>query len=427
MRPLAGQTMIHHDFTRTAATMYATICARLLAALLLAHAANAQEPAAAPPAYETIPVTREGIGVRYQGREIARVMGWQAADWLERDERQAEERTDLLIDELHLVAGMRVADVGAGTGYVSRRMARIVGPQGRVDAVDVQPQMVEKLAATAQRENLAQLHPVLSTEDDVHLPPDSVDLAIMVDVYHELAKPYEMLASITRALRPGGRVVFVEYRAEDPDVPIKTLHKMSIEQVKREASLLPLSFERVAEPLPLQHIIVFRKQGMASAAPELPAALRAAIAATHPGMHVLTTDEVRYADCAAGLAPGPAWFRADFDGDGRADYAVLLLSDKPTWTVHFDDQDYPTYDARLVAYLAQSDGSLRERPVYDFHESLPTIRGITVLNPAPGKGTATGRPTKAHRSAGINFVSCGQFSVAYFWQGQRFEAASQTQ
>ncbi len=383
-------------------------------ALLLAWAT-----ASAQPAYEQIPVSNDGIGVRYMGREIARVMGWKAANWLERDERQAEERTDLLIDELHLAPGMRVADVGAGTGYVSRRIARIVGAQGRVEAVDVQPQMVEMLAQRARSEKLGQLHPVLGAADDVQLPPDSVDMAIMVDVYHELAHPYEMLASITRAVRPGGRVVFVEYRAEDPQVPIKPLHKMSVDQVKREALALPLRFERVAEPLPWQHIIIFRKQAVAPANTDLPMPLRAAIAATQPGMHVLTVDEARYADCAPGSVPGPGWFAADFDGDGRTDYAVLLVSDDPTWIVHFEGQDYPTYKARLLAYLSQANGRLSEHAVYAFQEALPTIRGIAPHAPDPAAGASSGRQARMRRT-GINFVSCGQFEVVYYWQGRHF-------
>ena len=207
--------------------------------------------------YEAGPPSADGIGKRYMGREIAQVMGWQGAAWLERDEREQEERTDLLLPELHLAPGMTVADVGAGTGYISRRIARLVGPKGIVYAVDVQPEMVKMLGDLARRDKLAQIHPVLGAVDDVKLPPASVDLALMVDVYHELEDPYEVLTSIVRALKPGGRVVFVEYRAEDPNVPIKSLHKMSVEQVKREASALPLVLERVTEPLPWQHVIVF--------------------------------------------------------------------------------------------------------------------------------------------------------------------------
>lgn len=213
-----------------------------------------------PPAYEMGRASADGIGKRYFGREIAQVMGWQGAAWLEREEREKEERTDLLLAALGLRPGEVVADVGAGTGYISRRLAAAVGAQGRVDAVDVQPEMVRMLAEQARRAGLAQIRPVLGTSSDVRLPPASVDLALMVDVYHELEFPYEVLASIVRALKPGGRLVFVEYRADDPAVPIKPLHTMSVEQVRREAAVHPLRFERVVDTLPLQHIVIFRKR-----------------------------------------------------------------------------------------------------------------------------------------------------------------------
>jgi SAM-dependent methyltransferase len=233
--------------------------------LVLALACASAAPACArtdQPAqrYERIAASPDGIGRRYMGREIAQVMGWQGAAWLEREEREREERTDLLLPELQLEPGMTVADIGAGTGYIARRMARLVGPTGRIDAVDVQPEMIRMLRALAAKEKLPQIRPVLGGVDDVRLRPRSVDVAIMVDVYHELERPYEVLASVVRALKPGGRVVFVEYRAEDPAVPIKPLHKMSVEQVKLEAAAHPLEFERVAETLPWQHVIVFRRK-----------------------------------------------------------------------------------------------------------------------------------------------------------------------
>lgn len=237
----------------------AAATAAVLGLLVAALPAAAQSPAPTP-RYERIAPSPDGIGRRYMGREIAQVMGWQGAAWLEREEREREERTDLLLAELHLEPGMRVADIGAGTGYIARRMARAVGPNGSVAAVDVQPEMIRMLKDLARKEKLPQIRPVLGAVDDVKLAPASVDLAIMVDVYHELEHPYEVLTSVVRALRPGGRVIFVEYRAEDPAVPIKPLHKMSVEQVKKEAAVLPLAFERVAEPLPWQHIIVFRKR-----------------------------------------------------------------------------------------------------------------------------------------------------------------------
>jgi ubiquinone/menaquinone biosynthesis C-methylase UbiE len=211
--------------------------------------------------YATGTPSADGIGKRYMEREIARVMGWQGAAWLERAEREKEERTDLLVTALQLEPGMVVADIGAGTGYLSRRMARTVAPSGKVLAVDVQPQMVTIMRQAAQQERIVNIEPLLGAEDDVKLAPASVDLAIMVDVYHELAFPYEVLGSIVRALRPGGRLVFVEYRAEDAGVPIKALHKMSEAQVRREVQALPLAWERSVESLPWQHVIVFRKQG----------------------------------------------------------------------------------------------------------------------------------------------------------------------
>jgi precorrin-6B methylase 2 len=238
-------------------------CARigrsLWAVLLMLACAAPASSADAPPAYEQKPPTVDGIGKRYMGREIAQVMGWQGAAWLEREEREREERTDLLLPELALKPGMVVADIGAGTGYIARRMAALVGPTGVVYAVDVQPEMIRMLQALAAKAGLAQVKPVLGAVDDVRLPAASVDLAIMVDVYHELEFPREVLASIVRSLKPGGRVVFVEYRAEDPRVPIKPLHKMSEAQVRREATALALNWERTASGLPWQHVVVFRK------------------------------------------------------------------------------------------------------------------------------------------------------------------------
>ena len=201
----------------------------------------------------------DGIGKRYMGREIAGVMGWQAAGWLERTEREEEERTDLLIKALALKPGWVVADIGAGTGYLSRRMARVLAPAGRVLAVDVQPEMITMLQRLAREAGITNIEPHLSTEQDVTLADSSLDLAIMVDVYHELSFPYEVLASIVRALKPGGQVVFVEYKEENPNVPIKRLHKMSEAQIKREAAVHPLRWERTVATLPWQHVVVFRK------------------------------------------------------------------------------------------------------------------------------------------------------------------------
>ena len=231
----------------------------LLACLLAACSALAQ-PAAVAERYSLFPASADGIGKRYMGREISAVMGWQGAAWLEREEREREERTDLLLPMLEIKSGIAVADVGAGSGYFARRLAARVGPGGAVYAVDVQPEMVRMLEALARQPGLGQIKPVQGSATAVKLAAASIDLALMVDVYHELEFPYEVLASIVQALKPGGRVVFVEYRAEDASVPIKPLHKMSEAQVKTEAARHPLTWERTLGGLPWQHVVVFRKR-----------------------------------------------------------------------------------------------------------------------------------------------------------------------
>ena len=214
----------------------------------------------AEPRYQTVPANVDGIGKAYMGRQIAHVMGFQGAAWLEREEREREERSDLLLKILALAAGSTVADVGAGTGYYSRRVADLVGPTGKVYAVDVQPEMFAMLQSVAKQRTYGHITPVLGDARDVKLPVASVDVAIMVDVYHELEFPYEMLASVVRAVKPGGRVVFVEYRAEDARVPIKRLHKMSEAQIRREAEVHLLAWERTANDLPWQHVVIFKRK-----------------------------------------------------------------------------------------------------------------------------------------------------------------------
>jgi len=228
--------------------------------LLISSSVASAQGAAHAQRYSQLPASADGIGKTYMGREIAAVMGWQGAAWLEREERNREERTDLLLATLALQPGTVVADIGAGTGYLSRRMAPAVMPGGQILAVDVQPEMVNLMVAGAKRSGLTQMEARLSAVDDVKLSPSSVDLAIMVDVYHELAYPYEVMASVLKALKPGGRLVFVEYKAEDPRVPIKPLHKMSEAQIKREAAAFPLDWERTVSTLPWQHVVVFRKR-----------------------------------------------------------------------------------------------------------------------------------------------------------------------
>lgn len=208
----------------------------------------------------TPPTSLDGTGKHYMGREISDVMGWQASAWLEREERESEERTDLLLQALDLRPGMTVADIGAGTGYLSRLMAPAVLPGGRILAVDVQPMMVRMLQRLTRLDGLGHIEPSRCAEHDVQLPENSVDMAVMLDVYHELACPHEMLASIVRTLKPGARLVFVEFKAEDPDIPIKPLHKMSEARVRREAAVHRLVWECTLEHLPWQHIVMFRKR-----------------------------------------------------------------------------------------------------------------------------------------------------------------------
>ena len=201
-----------------------------------------------------------GIGKFYAGREIAQVMGHQGADWLERPERQQEERPDILLQSLPLRTGEVAADIGAGTGYLSWRMAQIVGERGKVYCVDIQQEMLDLLARKMAEHHTTNFQAVLGTVTDTHLPANSTDVVLMVDVYHEFDHPYEMMQSILNALKPGGRIVWVEYRGEDPEVPIKALHKMTEAQVRKEAALLPLQFVEKIEKLPRQHIFIFKKK-----------------------------------------------------------------------------------------------------------------------------------------------------------------------
>ena len=215
---------------------------------------------AAESRYTSVRASPDGIGKVYMGREIAKVMGYTGAYWLERPERDDEEKTDSVLAALELKPGMVVADVGAGSGYYSSRMAQRVGPRGTVYAVDVQPDMIDILRLQMKQRGAANVQPVLGAETDPRLPPESLDLAIMVDVYHELEYPYEMLAAVVKALKPGGRVAFVEFRANDPNVPIKALHTMTEVQVRKEAAVHPLVWIKTVSDLPWQHLIVFRKK-----------------------------------------------------------------------------------------------------------------------------------------------------------------------
>ncbi len=209
-----------------------------------------------------------GIGKFYMGREIARVMGHQGISWLERPEREEEERLTLLMEALKLQPGLQVADIGAGSGVISVMIARRIG-EGKVFAVDIQQEMLDALEEKCRLQGVQNVEPVLGTTQSPRLPAESIDLAVMVDVYHEFDFPYEMLREISASLKPGGRVAFVEYRKEDPTVPIKLVHKMSEAQVRKEAEQpeFGLTWEETVGTLPRQHVVIFRKQPAAVPAP----------------------------------------------------------------------------------------------------------------------------------------------------------------
>lgn len=199
----------------------------------------------------------DGIGKFYMGREIAQVMGHEAADWLDRPEREQEESPSRLIASLGLHRGMTVVDVGAGSGTLSFPMAKRVAPGGQVIAEDIQPEMLALVRARSKKEGVTNVVPRLGTTTDPKIAPGTADLMILVDVYHEFDQPYEMVTSMVRGLKKGGRLVFVEYRKEDPQVPIKELHKMSVAQVRKEMTPFPLDYKGTDEILPRQHIITF--------------------------------------------------------------------------------------------------------------------------------------------------------------------------
>lgn len=212
------------------------------------------------PGYTQGQRTFGGTGKYYLGREISQVMGHMGADWLERDSRETEEKPSLLLKSLKLKPGDNVADIGSGTGYFTRRIAKIIQPEGTAFAVDIQPEMHELLQQNMAEAGLKNFKPILGKIDDPKLPKNTIDLALMVDVYHEFSHPFEMIRGIVASLKPGGRVVFVEYRLEDPSVPIKRLHKMSEAQVRKEARVHDLEFVETLGVLPRQHIVIFRKK-----------------------------------------------------------------------------------------------------------------------------------------------------------------------
>ena len=202
-----------------------------------------------------------GIGKFYMDREIAYVMGHAAATWLERPEREEEENPKKLLEMLKLKDGDVVADIGAGSGYYTFRMSKLVGPKGKILAVDIQKEMLDIISDRMKKEGLKNIEPVMGAEADPKLKAESVDAILLVDVYHEFEYPHEMTDKMVAALKPGGRLIFVEFRLEDDKVPIKLVHKMTERQVIKEmAEFKDLKHAGTSDKLPWQHVITFEKR-----------------------------------------------------------------------------------------------------------------------------------------------------------------------
>jgi SAM-dependent methyltransferase len=248
------------------ATAFALAAAVFVSSIVVSAAVNATADAQATAAPAS---SRQAAAERQRtpqpdvhpisGRRYAGVMGWQGAQWLERPERAAEERPDEALDALGDLTGLTVADVGAGSGYMTRRLARRVGSDGRVYATDLQPEMLQMLRERLDRDRIANVTTVRGAVDSPNLPAGAIDLAIMVDVYHEFSQPQQMLRGLHEALKPGGRLVLLEYRKEDPSVPIRPEHKMSVEEAKMELEAEGFRLARVDGRLPRQHILIFTR------------------------------------------------------------------------------------------------------------------------------------------------------------------------
>jgi len=193
------------------------------------------------------------------GRTYAGVMSADGAPWLTRPEREEEEQPDRALNEIAIVKGSTVADIGAGSGAITWRLAERVGPAGKVYANDIQPRMLELLRQNMAQRRIANVETVLGAADDPKLPPSSVDLELMIDVYHEFSHPQEMLRHLRDALKPGGRMVLLEYRGEDPAIPILPAHKMTVAMVKAEVEPEGFHLDKTIEALPRQHILIFKK------------------------------------------------------------------------------------------------------------------------------------------------------------------------
>lgn len=221
---------------------------------------------ASPVAAQLRPAEKESVPpplTHYLGRQIADTMHHSGAPWLTRDNREQEERCSLMLANLGVQRGMTVCDFGCGNGFYSLQLAKLVGPKGRVLALDVQPEMLKLLKERTAQAHLDNVVPILGQAHDAKLPADEVDLALLVDVYHELSHPEQILAALRRSLAPRGLLVLVEYRAEDPQVPIKPLHKMTKQQAVKELAANGFKLVKEYEQLPWQHMLFFGRDDTA--------------------------------------------------------------------------------------------------------------------------------------------------------------------
>lgn len=224
------------------------------------------ETSDAPSHYTYTEPNRDGIGKWYMGREISHVVGHQAIQWLERADREEEELPDEVVKNMELKEDEVIADIGAGSGYFTFRMAAKV-PEGKVYAVDIQEAMLNFIRLRAEAKKLDNVIAHKGEIEDTKLPEGEIDVVLMVDAYHEFSHPREMMESIVKGLKPGGRVVLIEYRGEDPEVPIKRLHKMTVAQSKKEMAAVGLEWKETRNFLPSQHFMVYVKPEPAAAEP----------------------------------------------------------------------------------------------------------------------------------------------------------------
>ncbi|MBI1352817.1 MAG: methyltransferase domain-containing protein [Acidobacteria bacterium] len=237
-----------------------------LAGLALATLVAGCSPAVQGETQRIGPVDEQGrfplrIGKLVKRRQIAPLMNVAHADWLTRPERDAEEQPDRVVEQLHIPRGGTVVDLGAGVGYFTWRLARAVGPAGHVIAVDIQPGMIELLEKNLADRGVTNVRTVLGSEGDPRLPPGSADLVLLVDVYHELQEPELTMDAVRKALKPNGRLAVIEYRQEDPSIPIDPLHKMTVGELRGEIEPIGFRFDELLDFLPKQHIVIFRRDG----------------------------------------------------------------------------------------------------------------------------------------------------------------------